>query len=395
MPPKRRASELPTKLEPALQPGDAVEQGEVPNPMRMTEKQPKIEKPDSTTEFSEPLHHTIKRESSPVKPEPRSDQKTAVKGSRTFLSVPVGEKEIAKAHGALWDATVQRWYVLNEWIDFSIAARIGFYCLPDLQPLRHNGWDPQPPPAFTEHEMDLCMRWASGDPDLDAEFLAHPREIVSQPSTVIPCKYQDKDKVKALGALWDGTDKVWYVQNAQVNVESPSSGYFLHPINKLLFSPWLQPVHALTPPAPSQPSPSQPASPNSHRKLNVCPIHSIEVQVLAASKSGKLYEKCPVPGCQAELPGTKAGLWRWHSPHQRNVCPVHGIEVKDFQVKNGMEHNVGRWFEKCPVHGCTAQLPGTDVGLWRWSDGSLPFSRLSQERFERYHGLYGGGCPFM
>jgi hypothetical protein len=49
-----------------------------------------------------------------------------------------------------------------------------------------------------------------------------------------------------------------------------------------------------------------------------------------------------------------------------------GAQVKYIQVKNGMEHNVGRRFEKCAVQSCIFQLPATDVGLWRWRDGSLP-----------------------
>ena len=52
------------------------------------------------------------------------------------------------------------------------------------------------------------------------------------------------------------------------------------------------------------------------------------------------------------LPGTQPGLWRWHA--LRNVCPVHHKEVIELQVRNGMPHNNGRRFEKCPVSGCTA-----------------------------------------
>jgi len=395
MPPKRPASEVAAKIE-LVQPRDDAG-GQDEGPVRATEKQPKLEKIDLITEFSKsPRLTPVKREASPVKIETTNDG-TFVKGSRTYLSVPIEEKEIAKTHGAHWDATAKRWYVINEWSDGGLlpGKGIGFHCLPDLQPLHQNGWRPQPPPSFTAQELELCTRWASGDPDLDAELLAFPRLIVSEPSTIIPCKYEDKDKVKSLGGLWAQDTREWYIQNVQVNPEVPSDGYFIHPIHKLLFCPWLEPV-----PLPAPPSPSQPASPNPRQKLNICPVHNMEVQVLAASPSaknpGKLYEVCPVKSCQAVLPGTKPGLWRWHQ--QRNVCPVHHVEVKQFQVKAGMEHNNGRWFEKCPIRDCSAQLPGTDVGLWRWSDGSLPFSSQSQDRFERFHGLsggYGDACGLM
>jgi hypothetical protein len=395
MPPKRRA--------PATSSQSAQEVPEDQNNLFQTAKQIKAEALDLITEFSRPQEHDvkIKHEQTSVKCEPTQPAKVFVKGSRTLLSVPHSQKDIAREEfGAEWDNDAKRWYVQNSWCVEDGA--IGFFILPDLQPLIQRGWRPQPPVAFSAKELELCRRWAKDDAAAEAELqTAFPPTIVCEPITILDCKYRDKDKAKAMGASFE-TGKKWYIPNVPVdpsgsdhgNAREPPS-YFLHPFHKLVFSPWL-PQPPVLPQSPSQlsnPASPLPASPTPTRKLNTCPTHGVEVHVMAASPSaqnpGRLYEKCPVKDCNAVLPGTKPGLWRWHA--QRNVCPIHHKEVIELQVKNGMSHNIGRWFEKCPVSGCTARLPGTDVGLWRWSDGTLPFSSESQQRFEEYHGLDGDG----
>ena len=402
MPPKRRA--------PAISPQSAPEAPEDKKNFQ-TAKQPKL---DLITEFSRPLHHEvkIKCEQNTVKCEPTQSAREFVKGTRTLLSVPYSQKDFAREQfGAEWDDSAKRWYVRNSWCVEDGA--IGFFLAPDLQPLIQHGWRPQPPPAFSAKELELCRRWAADDAAAEAELqTAFPPIIVREPNTLLDCEYRDKDKVKAMGALYE-TEKKWYVPNVLVDPsgsDRADSGYFLHPFHKLVFSPWLpQPPAPPQSPASSQHSnPASPiASPKPTRKLNTCPTHGVEVHVMAASPSaqnpGRLYEKCPVKDCKAVLPGTKPGLWRWHA--LRNVCPVHHKEVIEIQARRGRQHNIGRRFEKCPVSGCAAVLPGTDVGLWRWSDGTLPFSPESQRRFEEYHGLdgddsdgyggYDGPCALM
>ena len=112
MPLKRSASQPATNIEQALPPDG--QSGRDHSPASAVEKQPKLEGLDLITEFSKPPRHAGKREASPVKSETLGDvstdhEKTFVKGSRTYLSVLIAEKEIAKTHGAQWDAAAKRW----------------------------------------------------------------------------------------------------------------------------------------------------------------------------------------------------------------------------------------------------------------------------------------------
>jgi hypothetical protein len=249
MPPKRRA--------PATSPQSATEAPEDENNFQtVIAKQPKL---DLITEFSRPLHHEVKvkREQNSVKCEPTQSAREFVKGTRTLLSVPYSQKDLAREQfGAEWDNAAKRWYVQNSWCVEDGA--IGFFLAPDLKPLIQLGWQPQLPTAFSAKELELCRRWAADDPAAEAELqTAFPPVIVPEPITLLECEYRDKDKVKAMGALFE-TEKKWHVPN--VPVDPADTGYFLHPFHKLVFSPWL-PQPPAPPQSPASSQLSNPASP--------------------------------------------------------------------------------------------------------------------------------------